>query len=61
MLYFGKEVIQRPGKTRRDRFSGANARNQANKATRVAWEKTPNRKNKDFPFETCNGKKNRHR
>ena len=51
----------RQGKTKRDHKSGAWARNQDNKNERADWrqqsEKTRSQAN--FPWHTCNGKKNR--
>jgi len=53
---------RRPGKTQRDRESGAQARNEANKRARVAWQHGDGRRGSNpFPKTACNGKKNRHR
>lgn len=53
--------VARPGKTAQDKASGAVARRLANRAKRDAWRRQHNqvRDNKNFPVETCNGKKNR--
>ena len=45
---------QRVGKTKKDRNSGAKARNYNNKMVRATWCKEGG----DFPISTCNGKKN---
>ena len=47
-------MFQRVGKTHKDRNSGAKARNYTNKMQRASWCKDGG----DFPFSTCNGKKN---
>ena len=51
----------RTGKTKKDRESGATARNETNKALRVEWQQTAekSRFNRNFPVATCNGKRNR--
>lgn len=52
-------VIQRLGKTRKDRESGARERNWANKQARASW--MGNKRSDAFPRMSCNGKKNRYR
>lgn len=47
----------RPGKTQRDKASGAHARCIANKAARAAWQQSSNKEK--FPWNTCNGKRNK--
>jgi len=51
----------RKGKTYRDRERGAAARNESNKAARRAWNNTTTgtRSHANFPWHTCNGKRNR--
>ena len=51
--------VARPGKTAKDKASGAALRRAANRAKREAWYADRNRSDKNFPVETCNGKKNR--
>ena len=53
----------RIGKTAKDRQNGAKSRNHANKLERAAWrnQSERDRDNRNFPFRTCNGKRNRHR
>lgn len=53
---------RRPGKTERDRESGALQRNISNKRARADWQASSNsRTPTPFPTTSCNGKKNRHR
>lgn len=52
--------MNRPGKTKRDKESGAKTRNIQNKLERVAWQKNTSANNK-FPYWTCNGKKNKQK
>ena len=64
-LWKGKEVgpdnHRRPrwGKTAKDRASGAMARNASNKDTRASWCNDSKRSADNFPYSTCNGKRNR--
>lgn len=55
--YASKRV--RHGKTRKDRASGAMARNAENKYSRAAWQ--GDTKGSPFPVSTCNGQRNRYR
>jgi hypothetical protein len=50
-------LIYRPGKTKRDKASGSYDRCVANKAARAAWQQSGNKDK--FPWNTCNGKRNR--
>lgn len=52
--------IRRPGKTAKDRASGASARNESNKRARAAYQQDA-AKGAAFPKTTCNGKRNHHR
>jgi hypothetical protein len=55
-------VIQRLGKTARDKTSGAWARGPQNVKARGAWSSETHRgrsKGTVFPLETCNGRKSR--
>lgn len=56
-----KLVVHEPriGKTKRDRASGAHDRNYANKLARADWNRNINASQSNFPYETCNGKRNR--
>ena len=49
----------RHGKTKQDRDSGATARRIKNRQERQAWADSRNPTLADFPYHTCNGKKNR--
>lgn len=51
----------RIGKTKRDHKSGAWAQRIDNQIERANWnnEKTMTRSQKNFPYHTCNGKRNR--
>lgn len=54
----------RIGKTNRDRMGEASKRNRENKAKRSAWRNSHDGMNSreiPFPFESCNGKRNRYR
>lgn len=51
----GKKV----SKTQRDRSSGAHSRCIANKQARADWQNDKNRSMSNFPWYTCNGKRNR--
>lgn len=55
------ETHNRPrvGKTARDLASGAKRRNQENKDSRVSWQHDNKASTGNFPFNSCNGKKNR--
>lgn len=49
----------RVGKTAKDRASGAMRRNQDNKDSRASWCNDGKRSINNFPYNSCNGKKNR--
>lgn len=51
----------RSGKTQKDHASGAQRRNENNKAKRGSWSNIENsgRNDKNFPAETCAGKRHR--
>lgn len=59
--------IYRPGKTQRDRISGAQDRNRKNKIARAEFQKDGSKHRNmpekavwaSFPWHACNGKKNR--
>ena len=53
----------RKGKTRRDVANGCQVRNESNKAARREWNNTSTlkRTHSNFPWHTCNGKRNRIR
>lgn len=57
--------IYRPGKTRKDRSSGAHERIIKNRLKRADWSRDPARNNGPerfkggFPYSTCNGKRNK--
>lgn len=51
--------VFRPGKTERDRRSGAHDRSVSNKQERASWQNDTKRDMKSFPWHTCNGKRNR--
>lgn len=58
--------VRRPGKTAKDKKSGAWERRFVNASKRVEWQKANTksaamRHNASFPREACNGKKNRYR
>lgn len=59
MTYVANQV-RHPGKTTKDRESGAQQRNHDNKRARAAYQNDTSR-DALFPKTTCNGKKNRHR
>ena len=54
--------VARPGKTAKDKATGAQARRLANRRARVEWqqENSKTRHNDKFPRDTCNGKKNHY-
>lgn len=58
-------AICRIGKTSDDNKRNAHSRNRANKQARADWNNTPTypasnfRSQSNFPYTTCNGKKNR--
>lgn len=50
----------RVGKTKKDKISGAANRNASNKAARAAWDNSGTRRTQaTFPYQHCNGKRNR--
>jgi hypothetical protein len=49
----------RVGKTAKDRANGAMRRNLENKSSRVSWQHDNKASTGNFPFNSCNGKKNR--
>ena len=53
----------RIGKTKRDHNSGAWARTKSNREERADWrqQSEKNRNQSNFPWNTCNGKRNRSR
>lgn len=54
----------RIGKTNRDRMGEAHRRSRENKAKRAAWRNGHdgmNSREVPFPYESCNGKRNRYR
>jgi len=52
--------IARPGKTRRDKESGAWARRVQNQQLRADWQhEGKGRSLNNFPYHVCNGKKNK--
>jgi hypothetical protein len=53
------KIIFRQGKTKRDHQSGANARRFANRQERVTWQHDPKADGRNFPYNVCNGKRNR--
>ena len=52
-------IIKHPGKTKRDHSRGLIAKNIANKQARAAWQHDSKATQANFPFLTCNGKRNR--
>lgn len=52
--------VMRPGKTLRDRRSGATERRLRNRDARISWQHDHRADNKNFPVEACNGKRNRY-
>ena len=56
-----KVRVYRKGKTYRDHHAGRPAQNEANKAARREWNNTSTGKRSlgNFPWSTCNGKRNR--
>jgi hypothetical protein len=57
----GPENHSRPrvGKTARDNANGAKRRNYENKQSRVSWQHDGKRNTGNFPYNSCNGKRNR--
>jgi hypothetical protein len=55
------ETHSRPrvGKTARDAANGAKRRNFENKQSRVSWQHDSKRSTFNFPYNSCNGKRNR--
>lgn len=53
------ELMKRNGKTLRDHKTGAWVKRFKNQAERAEWSNDPDRDVKNFPYKTCNGKKNR--
>lgn len=53
-MQYEENKVRHPGKTARDRASGALDRNKNNKLARDEWAKDP--KKNPFPLHTCNGK-----
>lgn len=47
------------GKTKKDHERGVQRRNAENKERRVDWQKDSKRTQANFPYHTCNGKRNR--
>lgn len=47
------------GKTQKDRVNGAAHRNTGNKEARVAWQNDSHSSISNFPYTSCNGKRNR--
>jgi|WetSurSiteA1Bulk_404760.scaffolds.fasta_scaffold12997_7 hypothetical protein len=54
-------TAMRPGKTAKDKRTGAWDNRFSNREARISWQKDKSSTNKTFPFHTCNGKKNRLR
>lgn len=52
---YERDKVRHPGKTRRDRESGAWAKRLSNRAERNAWCNSSKRG--AFPMHTCNGKR----
>ncbi len=50
----------RHGKTRKDRANGAKAKNEQNKQSRAMWQGDSKRSGANFPYASCNGKRNRY-
>lgn len=59
----GKENHPRPrwGKTAKDRRSKAQERNASNRQSRALWQQDPKATASNFPYVSCNGKRNRTR
>lgn len=57
-FYAAKRV--RKGKTRKDAANGARAKNQQNRDTRAMWQGDSKRAVANFPWSSCNGKRNRY-
>ena len=49
------------GKTRKDKESRAKERNTSNKQSRALWQQDPKATRENFPYISCNGKRNRTR
>jgi hypothetical protein len=64
-MYKGRELgadnhpRARWGKTAKDNASGASRRNYENKQSRALWSKDSKASIANFPWNSCNGKKNR--
>lgn len=60
-MEIGPENHSRPrvGKTAKDKASGAERRNYENKESRANWSNDARRSLANFPFNSCNGKRNR--
>jgi hypothetical protein len=56
-MTYEEDKTRHPGKTAKDRATGAMDRNRNNKLERDEWAKDP--KKKPFPLHTCNGKQSR--
>ena len=54
-----KDFVRKPGKTKRDRASGAHERNASNKSERADWCNDSKASAGNFPLHTCNGKRTR--
>lgn len=54
-----KDFVRAPGKTKRDRASGAHERNASNKSQRADWCNDSHASVSSFPWHTCNGKRTR--
>lgn len=54
------DVPPRFGKTKKDRESGKMRRNISNRQERADWQKSSSADAKNFPYKTCNGKRNRY-
>jgi len=50
----------RKGKTNRDRLNGAKAKNLQNRESRAMWQNDSKRTAQNFPYASCNGKRNRY-
>lgn len=50
----------RNGKTAKDRANKATERRLANQAARREWQNDNRSTNANFPYDSCNGKKNRY-
>lgn len=52
-----KQIVRKPGKTRKDVLAGAAASTAHNKAVRAEWRQSADRTAAGFPTHTCNGKR----